>query len=330
MVSSIGTISYACARQLAVILSPLVGKTEHHVRNSKQFVDEVRGLKLEPDEELRSYDVTALFTSVPVDKARSRLEEDETLADRTALSPDDIITLLDRCLKCTYFLFQDKYYLQIHGAAMGSPVSLIVCNLYMEDFEQRALATANPRPRWWRRYADDTHNLLKKDKSEEFTKPLNSIDDDIKGTSEGETVSQVQSEDEDVTTRTERSLAFLDTVTVVKEDGNIKTKVFRNATHTDQYLNFDSNHPLEFKRGAVRTLVNRAESIVSDSEDRNKERQHVKKALKINGYPDWTINSVETKLQHRERKQETSLPSTDADSNPSNEQSTSKFPVVIG
>ena len=82
---------------------------------------------------------------------REKPEEDQTLRDRTPLAPDDIIRLLSLCLKCTYFLFQGeyylsfqdkKYYLQFHGAAMGSPVSPIVCNLYMEYFEQSAIAMA--------------------------------------------------------------------------------------------------------------------------------------------------------------------------------------------
>ena len=81
----------------------------------------------------------ALFTSVPIDKAllviKEKLEEDNTLSERTPLEHDDIIQLLGLCLNCTYFLFQGEYYLQIHRAAMGSPVSLIVCNLYMESFE---------------------------------------------------------------------------------------------------------------------------------------------------------------------------------------------------
>ena len=66
IVSSIGTITYTCAKYLADVLSPLVGKTEHHVKNSKEFTEYVKNLKVDPDEELRSYDVSALFTSVPV------------------------------------------------------------------------------------------------------------------------------------------------------------------------------------------------------------------------------------------------------------------------
>ena len=72
---------------------------------------------------------------MPIDKAldvlRLKLEEDNTLNERRPLEPDYVVQLLVLCLNCTYFLFQGEYYLQIHGAAMGSPVSLIICNLYM-------------------------------------------------------------------------------------------------------------------------------------------------------------------------------------------------------
>ena len=67
---------------------------------------------------------------------REKLEEDQTRRDRTPLAPDGTIQLLNLCLKCTYFLFQGEYYLQIHGTAMGLAVSPIVCNLYMKYFEQ--------------------------------------------------------------------------------------------------------------------------------------------------------------------------------------------------
>ena len=129
-----------------MVLSPFGGKTEHYVKNSNEFAKEVQEIRLDPDKAQHSYDALALFTSVLIDKAllviKEKLEEDDTLIKRRSLEPYDIIRLLGLCLHCSYFLFQDEDFLQIHGAAMGSPASPIVCNLYMESFEQKSLATA--------------------------------------------------------------------------------------------------------------------------------------------------------------------------------------------
>ena len=73
------------------------------------------------------------------------LDKDTTLKERTVMEVGDIILLLEFCLKNTYFSFQGQFYEQVEGAAMGSPVSPIVANLYMEYLEQKALSTA-PHP----------------------------------------------------------------------------------------------------------------------------------------------------------------------------------------
>ena len=87
-----------------------------------------------PGECLSSFDVTALFTSVPADQAlgtiQDLLEKDSTLKERTVLLFKDIILLLEFCLKTLTF-FQGQYYEQVEGAAMVSPVSPIVANLYI-------------------------------------------------------------------------------------------------------------------------------------------------------------------------------------------------------
>ena len=113
------------------------------------FVSKAKRFTLQPGECLSSYDVTSLFTSVPIDPAlnviKDLLEKDEKLNDRTVLSVQNIIELLGFCLHNTYSSFQNKFYEQVEGAPMGSPVSPIVANLYMESFKRKALGSAfNP------------------------------------------------------------------------------------------------------------------------------------------------------------------------------------------
>ena len=78
------------------------------------------------------------------------IREDEELVERTSLSPDRVAELLSLCLKSTHFSFGGECYEQRQGAAMGSPVSAVIANLYMEFFEELALESASSTPRLWK------------------------------------------------------------------------------------------------------------------------------------------------------------------------------------
>ena len=87
-------------------------------------------------------------------------------------------------------------------------------------------------------------------------------------------------------------LPYLDSLTQIESDNSISTKVYRKPTHTDQYLLFESHHPLVHKLGVIRTLNYRAETIVSHPEEVLKEKQHIKTALGHCGYPDWAFHKA--------------------------------------
>ena len=113
------------AKEFTKILKPLVGKSPHHINSTQDFVEQTKHTTLAPGDCLSSYDVSALFTSVPVDPApkviKDLLEKDSTLKERTVLTVEDIIQLLEFCLKNTYFSFQGQFSEQVEGAAMDSP-----------------------------------------------------------------------------------------------------------------------------------------------------------------------------------------------------------------
>ena len=114
IVSSRGSISYELAKELARILKPLMGSSPHYIKNTGDFIEHIKHVTLQANETITSYDVSALFTSVPIEAAiniiQRRLELDQELHSRTTMKVEHITSLLKFCLKTTYFQFQGSFY----------------------------------------------------------------------------------------------------------------------------------------------------------------------------------------------------------------------------
>ena len=105
----------------------------------------------------------------------------------------------------------------------------------------------------------------------------------------------VEKEDED------HKLPTLD-LRLKREDNNITTDIYHNPTHTDQYLVWRSNHPIQQKLGTVRTLMHRADTLIADKERRKIEM--VRAALRICAYPEWALKEGELRGKRQLRKEE--------------------------
>ena len=262
------------AKVLAKILKPLVGKLPHHVHSSKDFVERVSKVTLKPGNCLCSYDVTALFTSVPVEPAfniiQDLLEQDTSLHERTVLAVQSIIELLGFCLYNTYFSFQNKFCEQEERAAMGSLVSPIVANLHMEHFEKKDFSTTFT-PRLWMRYVDDTFIIQQERQKQTFLEHINKVDPAIEFTVKGH--------------QENGTIPFLDTLVKPEADNTLSITVYRKLAHTDQYLQWDSHHNLVAKYSVISTLSHRTRTVCTKPELLNKEIQHLRKALTKCKYP---------------------------------------------
>ena len=286
IVSSTGTVTHNTAKELAKILKPLVGLSSHHVHNTKDFIDHIKEVRLRQGESIISYDVTSLFTSVPIQPVlniiHQRLTTDQDLKNRTSMTIKHIINLLEFCLNSASFVFQGQYYQQMEGAAMGSPLSPIVANIFMEQFEKEALETAPHPPSLWKRFVDDTFVILEDKYKDEFFQHLNSLNTNIKFTAE--------------TSKADGSIPFLDTWNTPQRDGSLQTKVYRKPTHTHQYLQWDSHHSISNKYSVISSLMHRAKDVCSSKQSLEEEQKVIQEALQACKYPPWAINRMKTKI----------------------------------
>ena len=146
---------------------------------------------------------------------------------------------------------------------MGSPISPIVANLYMEDFEMTAINTSPQLPLMWKRFVDDTFVINKAAQKQSFLDHINSIDHHIQFTEEP---------------RPDGSMPFLDILITPCEDGSLGATVFRKPTHTDLYMQWDSHHAISSKYSVIGTLHHRA-NIICSSPKLLQQEEHLQRVL---------------------------------------------------
>ena len=245
------------------------------VRNSNEFAEFVLNQQVSDDEELVSFDVVPLFTSIPVklaiDFVKTKLRQSDGWKETTTLTESQVIELSEFVLGNSYFTYQGMHYQQVFGSAMGSPVSAVVVDLVMANIEERALSTSPVAPRWWRRYVDDSNVCLKRTDVDLSHRHLNSIDGNIQFT-----IKRACQTDKG------QSISFLDSRLPVLGDGSAEIDVYRKATHTNKYLDFASHNPAQHKEAVVRTLLNRASLLPSRPELRTNERERALSDLAAN------------------------------------------------
>ena len=198
-------------------------------------------------------------------------------------------------LKSTFFSYEDAIYERTDGTAMWSPLSSALANIFMEDFENTAIATFHLQPKFWKRYVDDTFVIWPHNNSslQEFLSHINGLHDRIKFTMEIEN---------------NNSIAFLD-VLVSKNNSRLTTTVYRKPTHTDRYLNYRSNHHPLIKSGIIKCLRNRALNVCSEGNFPS-ELNRLYNVFRANGYSSSRVNNS-LKPSRLKRNEDASTPPCD-------------------
>ena len=134
IVSSIGTFNYNLGHFLCDLLSPLV-PNGYSCKDTFSFVSQIKNANLSK-KFLVSYDVTSLFTNILLQKTID-------IATNLICYPNPNLNITKKkelfATSQTRFIFNCKFYNQIDGVAMVSPLAPVLANIFMGFYESKWL-----------------------------------------------------------------------------------------------------------------------------------------------------------------------------------------------
>jgi hypothetical protein len=231
-----------------------------------------------------SFDVVALYPSIPIPKAleviRERLTCDPTLESRTKWTVDQIIALLNIALETYFKTLDGTIYKQHDGTPIGKSISGPIAGIYMNWFEESFILcdSAQFKPAFWKRYRDDIFLIWQEDHHslQDFLVYLNSHEPKIQFTMELESNNQ---------------LPFLDLL-ISRNDCSLSTSIYRKPTHTQCYINWRSNHSKSMLLGTLKGLIHRAHLLTDKKEDLLRELLLLEDVFIANGYPEKLVKKT--------------------------------------
>jgi len=272
ILSAINSPTYNMSQYLNEILKPFT-TNQYTVKDSFSFATEIRAQQSSCI--MGSLDVDSLFTNIPLTET---IEICCELVFRgkmivNGLDRTEFKELLTLATRESLILFNGKYYKQIDGVAMGSPLGPTLANIFLgyKETEWLSNCPSELKPSYYRRYVDDIFLLFDNDDViVKFQEYMNLQHANIHFTSE------VEEND---------SIPFLD-VFVTRIADTFVTSVYRKPTFSGVYTHYDSFLPSKYKTGLVTTLLFRAYTISSSWTAIDSEIKVITDCMIRNGYPD--------------------------------------------
>lgn len=299
IVSDCGSETYFTAEYLDYYLNPISIKHPAYVKDTYYFIEIVKSLRIPSEFSFFSMDVDNLYTNIPIEAGINCVEKAFKKHPDPKRPDEELIELLRINLTRNDFMFNDNFYLQVKGTAMGKKFAPAYANIFMAYWEEEALAKCKKKPAYYLRYLDDIWGIWtgSGEEFQEFVAILNSHDSSIK------LKTQIS----------ENSIDFLDT-TVFKGPDFAKTnkldiKVYFKSTDTHALLHRNSFHPTHTFRGIVKSQLLRFKRICTRREDFFGAVKVLFKALSARGYSTTFLKScLKTFQEKKPRKEERKIP----------------------
>ena len=268
-------------------LQPLAKKVRSYIKDTNHFLKKIMDLDGLPEGAiLCTVDVVGLYPSIPHEEGLEALEGVLERREDKTISTDTVLELAHVVLKNNFFEFNDDFYQQLRGTAIGTKCAPSYAILFLAALEEKLLADAQDKPWVWWRYIDDIFLIWQhgEEKLRDFITFLNGAHDSIKFTAEWST----------------ERVNFLD-VQVIKQDDNLITDLFTKPTDTHQLLHQASCHPNHTKKGIPYSQALRIRRICSEEQFFVNRVADLKTWLLARGYGENEVDSHIDRVRAKDR-----------------------------
>ena len=306
IVSSLNTITSGAEEWILQLLSPLKDQCKYSLDSTKQFSEEFHKIQeiFDSNEyEIVSWDVCDMYTNVDTHVATDHIisiiysNPENFFPEKTnptngetyrKIIPKPLLKkfLLSVLTKFTAFSSAGGFYRQIQGLSMGSKISGLISNIYMNIIESEIIDKEinNGNIKYFKRYVDDIVILFKKGTKNQIFDKMNNFCKDIKFT-------------EDCMENNE--MKFLDTIIYLNNEGKIHLKQHRKSER-EVHNNFKlAIMPKNQKIGALCTEIYRANYTNSTKTDTDEALKKVKSIFLKNSYPEKLIDQKIKEIRAR-------------------------------
>ena len=125
---------------LAGLLQPVLERfSSHCISDSFTFAKTMQNLDIDPNVFMCSFDVSSLFTNVPLDETKKIcLDAVYDNSDLQAVIPKDVfVELMKSATSSVEFSFNNTMYKQTDGVAMESPLAPALANIFVVHYEKK-------------------------------------------------------------------------------------------------------------------------------------------------------------------------------------------------
>jgi hypothetical protein len=145
-----------------LVLQPLVQQTSTYVKDSQQILQKYNNMRLDYEElYLYTSDIEALYTNIDKNKAADLItEEIKDNLDTNYITPFAFNTIIRLIFENNVFKYENKYFIQIKGLAMGCICGPSIANLFVHVLERKWLIIY--KPIIYDRFIDDIFLVVNK------------------------------------------------------------------------------------------------------------------------------------------------------------------------